>query len=103
MEIPRLGVETELQLLATATVMPDPSRVCDLHHSSWQCWTPDPLNKPRDRTASSWVLVRLISAVPQQELQGKYFYFFVCLFTAALTVYVNSKPLQQPKLLQPDT
>ena len=38
MEVPRLGVESELQLLscATATAIPDGSHVCDLHHSSWQ-------------------------------------------------------------------
>ena len=34
MEVPRLGVKLELQLLATAT--PDLSRVCDLHRSSRQ-------------------------------------------------------------------
>ena len=41
MEIPRLGVESELQLLAyaTATAMQDPSHVCDLHHSSQQHWS----------------------------------------------------------------
>ena len=35
MEVPRLGVESELQLLAltTATATPDPSRVWDLHNS----------------------------------------------------------------------
>ena len=40
MEVPRLGVESELALLAyaTATAMPDPSHICDLHHSSWQSW-----------------------------------------------------------------
>ena len=34
-EVPRLGVELELQLLtyATATAMQDPSQICDLHHS----------------------------------------------------------------------
>ena len=39
MEVPRLGSELELQLPAytTAMVMWDPSHVCDLHHSSWQC------------------------------------------------------------------
>ena len=31
----------------TATAMPDPSRLCDLHHSSWQCWILDPLSKAR--------------------------------------------------------
>ena len=38
-EVPGLRVELELQLLAytTATATLDPSRVCDLHHSSWQC------------------------------------------------------------------
>ena len=36
MEIPRLGVEQELQLpvYATATATQDLSHVCDLHHSS---------------------------------------------------------------------
>ena len=38
MEVPRVSVESELQLLAyaTATATSDPSRVCDLHHSSRQ-------------------------------------------------------------------
>ena len=33
MEVPRLGVELELEVLAyaTATAMPDPSRVCDTY------------------------------------------------------------------------
>ena len=50
MEIPRLGVESELQLLAyaTATAMQDPSLIC-LHHSSWQCRIPDPLSKARNQ------------------------------------------------------
>ena len=38
MEVPRLGVESEIQLPAytTATARWDPSRVCDLYHSSGQ-------------------------------------------------------------------
>ena len=38
MEVPRPGIKLELQLLAyaIATATPDPSRVCDLHHSSQQ-------------------------------------------------------------------
>ena len=37
MEVPRLGVELEIQLPAytTATATPDPSGVCELHQSSW--------------------------------------------------------------------
>ena len=38
MEFPRLGVESELQLLTyiTAIAIPDLSQVFDLHHSPWQ-------------------------------------------------------------------
>ena len=38
MEVPRLGVQSELQLPAytRVTATPDPSHVHDLHHSSWQ-------------------------------------------------------------------
>ena len=54
MEIPRQGVELELQLLpyTIATAMPDLSRVCDLHHSSRQLRIPDPLTKARDQTCN---------------------------------------------------
>jgi len=61
MEVPRLGVQLELQLQAytTATAMPDPSRVCDLHHSSQQHWILNPLREVRDQTRNfmvfSWV------------------------------------------------
>ena len=52
MEVPRLGVESELQLPAytTATPIPDLSHVCDLHHSSQPHWILDPLIEVRDRT-----------------------------------------------------
>ena len=51
-EVPRLGVKSELQVpaYATATAMPDQSHVCDLHHSSQQCWIFNPLSEARDRT-----------------------------------------------------
>ena len=52
MEVPRLGVELELHLLATTTTTAtqDPSHICDLHHSSRQCQIPDPLSEARDQT-----------------------------------------------------
>ena len=52
MEVPRLGVELELQLMAsaTATVTQDLICVCNLHHSSQQCWILNPLSKTRDRS-----------------------------------------------------
>ena len=51
MEVPRTGVESELQPLAltTATATPDPSSIFDLYHNSWQHWIPDPLSKAVDR------------------------------------------------------
>ena len=50
MEVPRLGGELELQLLAytTATATPDLSQVCDVYHSSQQCWILNPLSEARD-------------------------------------------------------
>ena len=52
MEVPRQGIEQELQLPAdvTAAATRDPSRVIDLHHSSWQQWILNPLREARDQT-----------------------------------------------------
>ena len=52
MEVPRLGVQSELQLqaYAAATAAWDPSRVCDLHHSSRQRQILNPLSEARDQT-----------------------------------------------------
>jgi len=52
MEVPRLGVESELQLPAytTATAMLNLSHVCDLHHSLQLCQILNPLSKARDQT-----------------------------------------------------
>ena len=51
MQVPSLGVDKELQLLAyaTATAMPNLSYVCDLHHSSWQHQILNPLSETRDQ------------------------------------------------------
>ena len=68
MEVPRIGVESELQFLPYATATPDPSHIFDLHHSSQQHWILNPLSEARDQTASSWMLVRFVTAEPQQEL-----------------------------------
>ena len=52
MEVPRLGVNSELQLPAytTTTAMQDPSHICDLHQSSQQHRILKPLSEARDRT-----------------------------------------------------
>ena len=50
MEVPRLGVELELQLQAytIAVAIPDLSRICDLCHSLQQCQILNPLSEARD-------------------------------------------------------
>ena len=52
MEVPRLGVGSELQLpvYATATAMPDPSIICDLHHGFRQCQNLNLPSKAKDQT-----------------------------------------------------
>ena len=68
MEVPRLAVQSELQLATytTATATPDPSYVCDLQHSSQQCQILHPLSNARDGTRvlmdPSWI------HEPQREL-----------------------------------
>ena len=59
MEVPRLGVELELQLpaYATATAMPFSSRVGYLHCSSRQLWILNPLSKVRDQTHATMATI----------------------------------------------
>ena len=47
MEVPRLGVEKELQPLASTTLTRDLSRVCKLHNSR-QCQILNPLSEGKD-------------------------------------------------------
>ena len=52
MEVPKLGVQSELQLLAytTVTATQEPSHVCDRHPSSRQCRILNPLSEAKDQT-----------------------------------------------------
>ena len=67
MEVLRLGVALELQPPAykIATATPDPSRSCDLYHSSRQCLSPN-LSEARDWTHNlmdtSWIHFRYATA-----------------------------------------
>ena len=70
MEVPRPGIESELQLqtYATATATGDLSHIFDLHHSSGPCRILNPESQVRGGT---WVLmmpVEFVSAEPQWEL-----------------------------------
>ena len=75
MEASRLGVQLELQPLAyaRASATPDPSSICDLHHSSQQCQILNPLSEARDLTHNlmvcSWIRFRCArTGTPNQFL-----------------------------------
>ena len=70
MEVPRLGVELELQLLACVTVIiwPNLSCVCDLRYSSQQYRILNPLNKARDQTHILMDTSSVVTTEPQWEL-----------------------------------
>ena len=80
MEVPRLGVKSELQLPAytTATATWDLSHICDLHHRSRQCQILNTLSEARIKPATSWILVGFVTPEPQQELfLRNYFYLYI--------------------------
>ena len=70
MEVPRLGVESELQLLAYTTTIAtqDLSYVCDLYHSSRQCQSLTHWARPGIEPMSSWILARFVTTEPWREL-----------------------------------
>ena len=69
-EVPRLGVQSELQLLGytTAIATQNPSHIYDLYHSSTH------RAMPGIKPASSWILAGFISTEPQRELPGFFIY-----------------------------
>ena len=71
-EVPRLGAESELQLLAytTATATPDPNCVCNMHHSSGQHWILNLWSEARIKPSSSWILVRLLLSQNRNPYAG---------------------------------
>ena len=79
MEGPSLGVKLEVQLPAyatayatatayvTATATPDPSRICDPHHSSRQRRILNP-ERGQGSNPQPWILVGFVSTAPRREL-----------------------------------
>ena len=73
MEVPRLGVKTELQLLvyATATATWDPSLIWDLHHSSQQRRILNPLSKGWNlRPHGYWTGLLSLSRTGTPKVEG---------------------------------
>ena len=77
MDIPQLGVESELQLPAhtTATATKDPSHVCNPHHRSQQRWILNPLSEAWDGTHNlmvpSWIRFCCTTAGTSHSLPSK--------------------------------
>ena len=74
MEVPRLGMVSELQMLACtmATATQDLSCLCHLHCSSQQCQVLNPLD-PRIEPSSSWILIGFVTTAPWWQLHVKFY------------------------------
>ena len=71
MEVPRRGIQFEMQLLAfgTAIATRDLSHICNLRCSSWQHWILNSLSKARIEPPFSWILVGFVTTEPWWKLQ----------------------------------
>ena len=91
MEVPRLGVELELQLppFAIAIATQNLSLICNLHHSSWQHRIINPLSEAKDRTCILMDTSQVVTTEPQQgtPLSIYFFFFPLWLFRAAPEAY----------------
>ena len=93
MQVPRLGAESELQLLAygTVTTPPDPSCICDLHPSSWQCWILNSLSGAKGQTHilmdTSWAPFHCATKGTPPSLFPS-FDLLQCIFLISLTHFI---------------
>ena len=76
MDVPRLGVKSELQLPAYTTATSDPSRTCNLHCSLPELGILNPLSRRGIGPSSSQMPVGFVTTEPQRELQ-RHFYFCI--------------------------
>ena len=83
MEVPRLGVELELQPLAytTATATRDPSHICTLCHSLGNARSLTHWVRPGIKPASSWILAGFISHWTWRELPNVLYCRFLFYFS----------------------
>ena len=78
MEVPSLEFESELQLpaYAPATASQDLSRLCHLHHSSWQHQILNPLTEARDQTHTLMDTSQVRYGCARTETPFLHFLFF---------------------------
>ena len=75
MEVPRLGVKSELQLPATATATQDPN-FCYLYHSWWQHQILNPLRGAGDQTGILMIRVGFVTTKGIKGTPQLGFFFF---------------------------
>ena len=77
MEVPRLGIKSEIQLPAytTAMAMPDPNYFCNLHDSHSNARYLTHWAGPGIEPASSWILVGIVTTETQWKLCSSTFLF----------------------------
>ena len=77
MEVPRLGVESELPVLpcATATAKQKLSLICSLHHSSWRRRILNPLSEARDQTRILMDTIRVCFCCAMTGTPSHYFLY----------------------------
>ena len=101
MEVPRQRVKSELYLLAyaTSTATPDPSRICSLYHSSWQCWILNHWARPGIEPVSSWILVHIHFCWAMMETYHLFLkswvYMTLLLRKAYICIFLLSKKVQR--------
>ena len=83
-------IRATLLAYTTATATWDPSRVCNLHHGSWQCQILNPL-RPGIEPTTSWFLVGFVSAAPRRE--------FHLIFETSLWDHIILSPFLQTEML----
>ena len=81
-EVPRLGVQQELQPPAQATAIAtrDPSYIFDLHHSSWQRWIGSLTHRGRpemEPTTSRFIVGFFLLCHDRNSLFYLFFFFFL--------------------------
>ena len=98
-EVPRLAVESELQLLAytTVTATLDPNRIYDLCRNLQQRWILKPLSEARDPTLNLLDIGQVCFPEPQWQL---IFLFFVYLFIFVFLPFLGPLPrhMEVPRL-----
>ena len=80
MEVPRLGVKLELQLLAYATATGNTGNICNLHCSLRQCQSLTHWARPGTEYVSSWIWYQVLNPLSHNGNSSFHFLFYFIFF-----------------------